>query len=98
MPISRGNIAPNIGSVVALDNIGAYYDLGHAVPQDYAQAMAWYTKAATSGNAMAMRHIAVLYETGHGVPPNPTQAAAWRQKAADAGDAASKKWIAEHGK
>ena len=37
----------------AQNNLGVMYENGHGVSQDYAQAMAWYRKAADQGYAEA---------------------------------------------
>lgn len=46
-------------------NIGVCYKLGHGVPQDDAQAIAWYQRAAAAGNPTARQWLA-----GH--PPATT--------------------------
>jgi TPR repeat protein len=55
------------------------------VKQDYAEAMAWYRKAADQGDATAQSLIGWLYEKGQGVSKDCDQAKAWYQKAADQG-------------
>jgi len=39
-------------------------------PQDYAEAMRWFRKAADQGNADAQANIGDLYYYGHGVAQN----------------------------
>jgi TIR domain/Sel1 repeat len=68
---------------------GLSYQHGLGVQQDYAQAMAWYRKAADQGNADAQYNIGVLYHNGRGVRQDYAQAKAWFQKAADQGSAAA---------
>ncbi len=68
---------------VAQNDIGDLYANGRGVPQDYAQAMAWYRKAADQGNAVAQYNVGSLYERGQGVPQDIAQALAWYRKAAD---------------
>ena len=43
-----------------------YYGVG--VPQDYAQAVHWFRKAAEQGHAEAQDSLGRCYEHGHGVP------------------------------
>jgi TPR repeat protein len=40
------------------------------VPQDYAEAVKWYRKAADQGNAVAQYDLGVMYDKGQGVPQN----------------------------
>ena len=37
--------------------LGGMYDNGHGVPQDYAQALTWYRKAADQGYAAAQFNL-----------------------------------------
>ena len=57
------------------------------MPQDYAQAVAWYRKAADQGNASAQYNLGNAYGLGQGVPQDYAQAAAWYRKAAEQGHA-----------
>ena len=45
-------------------NLGALYQNGIGVKQDYTQARHWFEKAAAAGDAVAMRTLGVLYEKG----------------------------------
>jgi TPR repeat protein len=70
----------------------AQYQLGvlsetQGSDNDFAEAAAWYTKAAASKYAPAQRNLAILYETGRGVPQNNAMARDWYGKAAALGDA-----------
>jgi uncharacterized protein len=65
--------------------IGGYYDLGQGVPQDYAEAMKWYRKAAAQGEAGAQYSIGMMYDYGNGVPVDYAEAGRWYLKAADQG-------------
>jgi hypothetical protein len=42
------------------------YANGHGTPQDEAQALIWFRKAADQGNADAQNGLGVMYSTGHG--------------------------------
>ena len=44
------------------------YDRGDGVPQDFAEAMKWYRRAADQGYANAQSNLAIMYNNGHGVP------------------------------
>jgi TPR repeat protein len=66
--------------------VGYQYENGLGVPQDYAEAMRWYLKAAKQGNANASFRIASLYFKGIGVPQDYQEAMKWSKKAADQGN------------
>ncbi len=61
--------------------------LGQSMPQDYAQAMKWYRKAAEQGDARAQFNLGVMYDKGQGVPQDYAQAMKWYRKAAEQSDA-----------
>lgn len=67
-------------------NLGRKYYLGEGVPQDYAQAAKWYTKAAEQGYSKAQFNLGVMYEAGQGVPQDYAQAVKWFTKAAEQGE------------
>ena len=81
--------AANNGDANAQFQLGFLYNSGQGVPQDAAQAAAWYLKAADQGDANAQFNLGVLYVQGQGVPQDYAQAAAWFRKAADQGVAAA---------
>jgi hypothetical protein len=66
-------------------HLGTLYETGKSVPQDYAQAVLWYRKAAEQNLAIAQYRLGVLYANGVGVPLDKAQSAAWFQKAAEQG-------------
>ena len=68
-------------------NLGLMYDNGQGVPQDYKQAVKWYTKAAEQGDANAQYSLGYMYANGQGVPQDYKQAVMWFTKAAEQGDA-----------
>ncbi len=47
--------------------VGNRYAYGKGVPQDYTQAIVWYTKAAEQWNASAQFRLAEMYALGQGV-------------------------------
>jgi hypothetical protein len=55
------------------------------VPQDYAQAVAWWRKAADQGFAGAQYNLGMMYAHGEGVPQDYAQAITWYRKAANQG-------------
>jgi len=77
------------GDAVAQYNLGVLYHEGHGVPQDDAQALAWWRKAAEQGDVAAQYNLGRLYYDGHGVLQDYTEAALWWRKAAERGDAAT---------
>jgi len=60
---------------------------GHGVPQDYAEAMKWFRKAAEQGDAQAQRNLGIMYHGGQGVSQDYGEAMKWFRKAAEQGDA-----------
>ncbi len=66
-------------------DLGAMYETGKGVPQDYAQAVLWYRKAAEQGDAKAEYRLGVLYANGVGVPQDKTRAAGFFLAAAKQG-------------
>jgi TPR repeat protein len=59
----------------------AYLD-GKGVPQDYAQAMAFFRKAADSGYDIAQFKLGEMYRLGQGVAPDYSEAGRWYEWAA----------------
>ena len=58
---------------------------GQGVPQDYAEAVKWYRKAADQGYAAAQTNLGLMYAHGQGVPQDYVEAVKWYRKAADQG-------------
>jgi len=61
------------GETWAQNNLGVMYADGRGVPQDDAQAVAWYRKAAARGYARAQHNLGVMYADGRGVPQDDAQ-------------------------
>jgi hypothetical protein len=78
------------GDAKAQRSLGDMYRMGDGVPQDMAQALAWYRKAADQGDAFALGEV---YENGQGVARDYVQALAWYRKAADLGDASAQSTV-----
>ena len=70
-----------------MTSLGALYEHGRGVAQDYAKAREWFEKAAASGDARAMTSLGALYEYGRGVAQNDAKAREWFDKAAAKGKA-----------
>jgi hypothetical protein len=75
------------GNPRAQTNLGRLYALGQGVPQDYAQALTWFRRAADQGDVGAQFNLGVMYDNGQGVPQDYAQAGYWYRKAADQGQA-----------
>lgn len=73
------------GDADAQCGLGFLYEKGDGVPQNYAQAAAWYHKSAERGDAEAQYMLGGLYEAGYGVPQDYAQTAIWYRKAAEQG-------------
>jgi len=55
------------GIVDAQNGLGSCYEDGLGVDQDYAEAVHWYSLAASQGKASAQHNLALCYENGQGV-------------------------------
>ena len=56
------------GRADAQTRLGAMYDNGNGVAQDYAEAIKWYRNAADQGYAEAQNRLGLMYYDGNGVP------------------------------
>ena len=74
-----------LGVLVDSDLIqqGVMSALGEGVPQDDAEAVAWYRKAAEQGYAPAQSNLGFMYDEGKGVPQDDVEAIDWYRKAAE---------------
>ena len=70
---------------MAQNELGFAYHSGKSVPQDYAEAVQWFRKAADQGFAEAQVNLGNAYHEGTGVPQDYSEAARWYGKAADQG-------------
>jgi len=77
----------NNGDAKAQDALGIRYYEGDRAPQDYKQAVYWWTKAANQGDAEAQYNLGLCYYNGYGVAQDKKQAVHWWTKAANQGDA-----------
>ena len=58
-------------------NRGVNYERGRGVPQDDAEAVKWYRKAAEQGTARAQHNLGLMYDKGRGVTQDYAQAHMW---------------------
>ena len=77
------------GDATAQAKLGWKYAMGEGVPQDHAEAVKWFRKAADQGNVAAQINLGVSYAKGDGIPQDYAEAAKWYRKAADQGNAAA---------
>lgn len=85
---NAGDAAAQVQVGESYARIGASTHDREEAGKDYAQAAAWYRKAADQNDIAGELHLAALYRDGEtGFERDMTQAAAWYRKAADQGDA-----------
>ena len=65
------------------------YDIGRGVPEDDAEAVRWYRRAAEQGHAGAQYFLGLMYDYGLGVPLDDAEAVIWYRLAAEQGDASA---------
>lgn len=82
------------GDAAAQFDVGVHYWTGDQVPQDFGQAVRWFSLAAEQGNVAAQAMLGNCYWAGRGVPPDPMRAYFWSFLAQAAGDEASKSRVA----
>jgi GAF domain/Sel1 repeat/PilZ domain len=82
------------GDPVAQFEVGARYATGEDVPQDYSQALIWFSKAAEQGNVSAQATLGAYYWAGRGVPQDLSKAYYWAILAEAGGDEGSKYRVA----
>ena len=83
------------GDAEAQYNLGLMYANGEGVPQDYAEAVKWYFKAAEQGYARAQYGLGFMYTNGNGVPHNYVAAYAWMSVAATNGNEDAKEFLSK---
>ena len=62
----------------------AYYQ-GDGVPQNFAEAVKWYRKAAEQEHTNSQYMLGLMYDRGEGMPTVYVEAVAWYRKAAEKG-------------
>ena len=75
--------------------VGVAFRRGCAgLPQDYAAARSWLTRAAAAGVAGAQSRLGIMARNGEGIPSDPVQAVWWWRLAAEQGHADSQARLA----
>lgn len=80
-------VGAKLGYAPAQFILGLMYAKGQGVPQDYAETVKWWRKAAEQGDVDAQFNLGCMYNRGQGVPQDYVEAAKWWHKAAEQGDA-----------
>ena len=74
------------GDSEAQQNLGNMYNTGNGVPENDAESVKWYRKAADQGHADAQSILGLMYVRGAGIPENSIRAYAWWSMAKTQGD------------
>jgi hypothetical protein len=90
-PVQGTDVNRVLNRAGAADSIAQYemalrYADGEGVPQNYRDAMAWFSKAAANGNDKAEWKLGLGYIKGIGVPHDERKAAVWFKRAANHGN------------
>lgn len=62
------------GDANAQNEVGGWYYRGRHVPQNYEEALQWWSKSAKQGNAKAIGNMGLCYQTGHGIAQDSLKA------------------------
>jgi hypothetical protein len=82
------------GDPAAQFSVGARYATGEDVPQDYTEAVRWFSMAAEQGHVVSQATLGAYYWAGRGVPQDLVKAYFWSVLAQAGGDEASKYRVA----
>jgi TPR repeat protein len=82
------------GDAAAQFAVGAKYATGDEAPQDYAEAIRWFSMAADQGHVISQATLGAYYWAGRGVPQDLGKAYFWSVLAQTGGDQASKYRVA----
>jgi len=82
------------GDPAAQFAVGAHYATGEDIPQDYTEALRWFTLAAEQGHVGAQATLGAYYWSGRGAPPDLSKAYFWAVLAQNGGDDASRYRVA----
>lgn len=74
------------GNARAQNSLGAMYNHGDGVAQDFAEAIKWYRLAAQQGNSTSQSNLAAMYGAGDGIEKNYLRAHMWFNLAAITGN------------
>ena len=78
--------AIEMGNAEAMCELGARYEEGKGVAQDYNIAIEWFTKSVDCGNSDAMGEMGDMFYAGTGVEQDYVKAFAYYEKSADLGN------------
>ena len=78
------------GEAWAQFNLGIMYANGRGVPENDAEAVKWFRKAADQGFAIAQYNLGLMYAQGEGVPENSIKAYVWSSMAKTQGNESAK--------
>jgi putative methionine-R-sulfoxide reductase with GAF domain len=78
------------GDAAAQFSLGARYATGDQLPQDYAEAVKWFSKSAEQGHVVAQAALGACYWAGRGVSQDYVKSYMWSSLAKLGGDEASK--------
>ena len=81
----------DFGYTQAQFKLGLRYASGHAVRQNFFEAVKWYRKAAEQGHKKAQFELGLFYAAGRGVRQNYAEAIKWYRKSAEQLNTALKK-------
>ncbi len=86
-PLAERKPLAEQGDAGAQNNLGHLYlgDAQGVIPQDFAEALKWYSKAAEQNHASAHFSIGMLHLLGLGVPKDDVEAFKWIRKSAEQG-------------
>ncbi len=82
------------GDAAAQFAVGARFATGEDVPQDYTEAVRWFSLAAAQGHVVSQATLGAYYWAGRGVPQDLVKAYFWSVLAQAGGDEASKYRVA----
>jgi hypothetical protein len=81
--VARWKNVAERGDAIAQFWLGAAYERGKGVEQEFAQALRWLAESAKQGNADAENLLGQMYEDAEGVPQDYRQAAKWYRAACE---------------
>lgn len=83
------------GLAEAQVRVGAMYNRGHGVPQDYKEAARWYRKAAEQGDPDGQFELGSRYSHGLGVPKDVKESIKWFSKAGEQGRTFAQEYLGD---
>ena len=73
------------GNAEAQNKIGMMYQRGIGIPQDPAEALKWYRRAADDGYTFAQYNLGAMYQKGICIQQDSPEALKWYRRAAEQG-------------